>query len=178
MIERTLICYGTRYETTTSIVEEMVRAIEELGKTVDVVNLKRSKPSAQPEEYDLVIIGSGIQAGQWTKEPLKFIENNIEQLAKTKTAIFVVCGYAASEEKCGEAQTDFLDAIVEKYPGFSPTSTGLFPGMFDFKKYNFAMRALVKRIVKGQLPPGEKVPEKVDYRDWELVRNWVTELVQ
>ncbi|MGY5854827.1 MAG: flavodoxin domain-containing protein [Candidatus Thorarchaeota archaeon] len=178
MTAQILICYGTRYGSTAEVAEDLAKTAQDLGKQVEVVNLKKNNPQKSPHEYDLVVVGSGIQAGQWTKEPLKFIKNNLESLSQTKVALFVVCGYAASEDKCDTAQTDFLDKIAENHPGLNPVSTGLFGGVFDTKKYNFAVRALVKSMIKKELPPGEEVPEKLDQRDWNQIREWITKLVQ
>jgi menaquinone-dependent protoporphyrinogen oxidase len=178
MTKRVLIGYGSRYGSTAETAEEMTKTAKEAGVQVDLVNLKKETPPSSLQDYDLVVIGSGIMGGRWTKEPLKFIEANIHALSQTKVALFVVCGYAASPDKCDMAQREFLDKIAEQYPGLSPISTGLFPGVFDFKKYNFAVRALVKRIAKQELEPGEEVPEKIDHRDWNLVRDWITGLVK
>ncbi len=177
MTDKILICYGSRYGTTTEVVQEMSRTAEELGASVKTVFLKKEKPPTDLHEYDLVIIGSGIQAGRWTKEPLNFIKNNLENLSRTKVALFVVCAYAGDSNKYDEAQLLFLDNIIEEYPGLSPVSSTLIGGVFEFSKYNFAVRALVKKIVKNQLPPGEEIPEKIDFRDWDQIRNWITELL-
>jgi len=178
MMNRVLIAYGTRYGTTTEVVQEMSSTARELGAHVDVVQLEKGTPFPTPEEYDLVIIGSGIRAGQWTKEPLEFIEQNLESLSKTKVALFVVSGYAGNPDKVAEAQAEYLDKMSENYPGLSPFSTALIGGMFEFKKYNLVVRALVKSIVKNQLPPGEKIPEKIDFRDWDMIRDWIKGIIQ
>lgn len=178
MTSKVLICYGSRYGTTTEVVQEMVKTAEDLGVKMDTVFLKKEKPPSSFDEYDLVIIGSGIQAGRWTKEPLDFIKKNIDSLSKTKVALFVVSGYAGNPEKSDEAQTLYLDNIIEEYPGLSPISNALIGGVFEFNKYNFAVRALVKRIVSSQLPPGEEIPEKIDFRDWEKIRDWIRQLLQ
>ena len=128
------ICYGSRYGTTTEVVQEMAKTAEEKGAHVELVDLKRMKLSSSLEEYDLIIIGSGIQANRWTKEPLKFIEENLKILSNQKVALFVVCGDAGNPDRVEIAQTDYLDAIIAKYPSLSPVSTGLFTGMFDFKR--------------------------------------------
>lgn len=178
MTDRVLIGYGSRYGTTTEIAEAMAKTAQEAGVQVDLVNLKKETPPSPLQNYDLVVIGSGIQAGRWTKEPLEFIKNNITALSENKVAIFVVCAYAASPDKCDFAQSEFLDKIVEEYPNLAPISTGLFPGAFDFSKYNFAMRALVKRMVKQEIEPGQEVPKKIDFRDWKMVNEWITKLVK
>jgi menaquinone-dependent protoporphyrinogen oxidase len=178
MISKMLICYGSRYGTTTEVVQEMAKTAQELGVNTETVFLKKEKAPSNFQEYDLVLIGSGIQAGQWTKEPLNFIKNNLDSLSKQKVAIFVVCGNAGSPEKCDEAQLLYLDKMSEKYPGLAPVSTALIGGVFDFKKYNFAVRTLVKSIVKAQMPPSEELPEKIDFRDWDKIRDWIRQLLQ
>jgi menaquinone-dependent protoporphyrinogen IX oxidase len=178
MTGKMLICYGSRYGTTTEVVQEMAKKAQELGVNSEMVFLKKEKPSSEIQEYDLVLIGSGIQAGQWTKEPLNFIKNNLDSLTKQKVALFVVCGNAGNPEKCDEAQLLYLDNISEKYPGLSPVSTALIGGVFDFSKYNFAVRTLVKSIVKAQMPLGEELPEKIDFRDWDKIRGWIQQLLQ
>ncbi len=172
------ICYGSRYGTTTGIVQEMAKTAEEVGASIEVVELKRNKLAQSVHEYDLILIGSGIQAGRWTKEPLKFIEENLESLSNCKVALFVVCGDAGNPALCDKAQADYLDTITAQYPTLSPVSTGLFGGMFDFKRYNFVTRSLVKSIVKKRTPKGEEVPEIMDFRDWDKIREWTTNVVQ
>jgi menaquinone-dependent protoporphyrinogen oxidase len=155
----------------------MSKTAKELGAQVDVVNLEKGIPFPAPEDYDLVIIGSGIRVGQWKKEPLEFIEQKLEPLSRTKVALFVVSGYAGNPDKVAQAQAEYLDSMPEKYPGLSPISTALIGGVFEFKKYNLVIRALVKNIVKSQMPPGEEIPEKIDFRDWDMIHDWIKQLV-
>ena len=177
MTRNLLICYGTRYGSTAEVAEKMAETAQEIGVTVDLVDLKRNKIPERIQDYDLIVIGSGIMGGRWTKEPLKFIKDNLEVLSRTKIAIFVVCGFAASEDKCETAQVEYLDNFSVEFPGLSPVLTGLFAGVFDFKKYSFPVRALVKRMIKQQIPPGEEFPDKIDYRNWDKICEWMTGLV-
>jgi menaquinone-dependent protoporphyrinogen oxidase len=178
MTNKVLICYGTRYGSTTEVVREMSETAKELGAHVDVVNLEKATSFPKPEEYDLVIVGSGIRAGQWKKEPLEFIKQNLESLSRTKVALFVVSGYAGDPDKVNEAQAEYLDSMPEKYPGLSPISTALIGGVFEFKKYNLVIRALVKSMLKSNMTPGEELPEKIDFRDWDMIQDWIKQLLQ
>lgn len=177
MTERVLICYGTRKGTTTEMAEEMAATMKESGALVDVINLKEEEIPNQVNHYDLIVIGSSINIGNWTKHPLEFIKNNIETLAQKRVALFVVCMDAAYETKCEEAQTNYLDKIVEENPGLKPVSTALIPGKIDFKQHNFVVRRLLKGIISKEIPPGEEIPEVVDFRDIDKVREWARSLV-
>jgi menaquinone-dependent protoporphyrinogen oxidase len=178
MMKKVLIVYGTRYGSTAEVVQDMSNTARKLGVQVETVNLEKETPHSNPEDYDLVIIGSGIRAGQWTKQPLEFIEKNLDSLSRTKVALFVVSGYAGNPNKVAEAQAEYLDAMPERYPGLSPISTALIGGVFEFKKYNLVVRALVKSMIENQMPSEEEVPEKIDFRDWDMIHNWIEELVQ
>ena len=175
MADKILVCYGTRYGSTAEVATEIGKTIQELGVTADVVDLKKGK--VQPSGYDLVVIGSGIQAGKWTKEALGFIARHKDALAETKVALFVVCASAGTPDGCVIAQTEYLDKIAASFPFLNVATTGLFGGVFDFKKYSAPVRMIVKNIVKKQTPDG-KVPEKIDMRDWDKVRAWAKSIAE
>jgi menaquinone-dependent protoporphyrinogen oxidase len=63
---KTLIVYGTRYGTAAEIAEEIGKVIESEGLEVDLVD-SRSLKDCDVSLYDLVILGSGIKIGKWTK---------------------------------------------------------------------------------------------------------------
>ena len=157
--------------------EAIASTIKESGAAVDTVNLKKEKIPAQIEDYDLIVVGSGIMAGNWTKQPIEFLKKNIDTLSKKKVALFAVCMYAASEDKCDEAQTEFLDKIVEDNPGLNPVSTALIPGKIDLKQHNFVVRKMLKSVLSKEVPQGEEMPEVMDFRDMEKVHEWASSLV-
>ncbi|MEN6292997.1 MAG: flavodoxin domain-containing protein, partial [Methanobacterium sp.] len=67
---KVLIVYGTRYGTAAEIAEEIRKVIEREGIEVDLVDSKGIKNYDIPP-YDMVIMGSGIKIGKWTKGSLK-----------------------------------------------------------------------------------------------------------
>ncbi|MFX0045721.1 MAG: flavodoxin domain-containing protein [Candidatus Hermodarchaeota archaeon] len=178
MTQRVLVGYGSRYGSTAEVAQEMRNVLQELGAHVDLVNLRKDTPPGDLQSYDLVVLGSGIQAGRWTKEPLQFIKKNLDGLSRIKVALFVVSGYAANPENHETVQSEYLDKIVEENPGLNPVATAFFAGVFDFAKYNFAVRRLIKSIVKNQIGPDEEVPEKIDSRDWDQIRGWTAGLLE
>jgi len=40
-------------------------------------------------DYDLVVVGSGIQINKWTREPEDFLKKHKKELAAKKLALFV-----------------------------------------------------------------------------------------
>jgi menaquinone-dependent protoporphyrinogen IX oxidase len=156
----------------------MANTFREMGINADAIDLKKGAKELFLDDYDLVILGSGIMAGRWSKEPLKFIKSNLHALLEKRVALFVVCAYAANPEMCDTVQTQFLDKVVEKYPGFSPVSTAYFGGVVDFDKYNFAVRKVMEAMARRMAGPDEEIPRRTDLRDWDKIREWTKSLVQ
>ncbi|TFG13425.1 nitric oxide synthase [Candidatus Thorarchaeota archaeon] len=176
MSKHVLIAYGTRYGSTAEISERMGEIFTEKGMKTEVRDLKKDGTPTDLDEYDLVVVGSGILAGRWTKEPLKFLEQNKEKLAEKSVALFVVSAYAADSEKHDRVYEDYLVSVAEDLKPISPVSMGFFGGVIDFSKYNFAVRILMKRMVSSNAGDRE-VSEYMDLRDWEEIESWAKSLV-
>lgn len=176
MNDKILVCYGTRYGSAGEIAENIGEILRNRGATVDIINLKKSKVK-NLETYDLVVVGSGIQMGKWTKEPLKFIKKNIIILSRKKVALFVSCMTATKPESCNQARRNYLDNIAADFPEIIPISMGLFGGLIDTSKGNIMTKAIMQTLAKSFAEEGEESSERVDLRDWEQIRIWTEGLI-
>jgi len=169
---KALVVYGSRYGTAAEIAEEIARVIREEGIKVDLVDAKSIK-DGDVSPYDLVVVGSGIKMGKWTKQPLKFIKKNKESLASRKVAIFVSCGSANEEKTRPEGQKKYLDEVAQKNLMNPPVATGLFGSVYDPEAkhgfmYNFYMRFVKQEMEEKGIDP----TKRHDYRDWDEIRSW------
>ncbi len=176
MTKQALIAYGTRYGSTAEVAERIGEALSEKGLTVTVLNTKEESAPTNLIDFDLVIVGSGILAGRWTKEPIEFLKENKSVLADKDVALFVVCAYAANPKTRDDAFQNYLVDVGRDLDSITPISLGFFGGVIDFSKYNFAVRALMKRMVKSTTGD-EEVSEFMDLRDWEKIESWAKSLV-
>ena len=172
---KVLIVYGTRYGSTAEISDEMAKALGQGGVDVDVVNAKGGKVE-NPGEYDLVLVGSGIKMGKWTREPLKFLERNEEALSDTPIALFVSCGSAEKPEELDKARTEYLDDVGNKFPGLRIVAKGLFGGKYD-PSSGFMMRMVMKGLREDLEKKGLDPDGPYDFRDWDAIKAWAVELV-
>ena len=78
-MSKALIVYGTRYGAAASTSEEIAKILRQEGLEVRVVNAKEEKIK-DIAEYDLVIVGSGIQFNKWTGEPEDFLKKFQKEL--------------------------------------------------------------------------------------------------
>jgi menaquinone-dependent protoporphyrinogen oxidase len=182
---KALIVYGTRYGATEMTSEEIAETLRQEGFKVSVVNAKKDK-IRDITDYELVIVGSGIQINRWTKEPEKFLKKYQKQLAKKKVALFVCCGSAQpldeKEDKAASienARTKYLEEKAAKY-GLQPIALGLFGGVYNFNKMGWFFRKTMS-AVKPQLEEAgvkQTEPGLYDTRDMDAIRGWAKELAQ
>jgi menaquinone-dependent protoporphyrinogen oxidase len=169
---KALIVYGTRYGTATEIAEEIGRVIKEEGIEVDVKDA-RSLKNIDLSLYQLVVVGSGIKMGKWTKKSLKFLQDNKEALATRKVAIFVTCGAANEEKNRAEGQEKYLDQVAEKNLINKPVATGLFGSKYDPNAQHGLMYKFTMKFIKKDLEKqGIDTSQPIDYRDWDEIRAW------
>ena len=182
---KALIVYGTRYGATASTSEEIAEILRKEGFDVRVVNAKEDKVK-DITEYDLVIVGSGIKIGKWTKEPEKFLKKYQNELTKKKVALFVCCGSTQpldeEEEKSKsieDARTKYLEEKAAKY-NLQPVALGLFGGVYDFNKMSWFFRKTMSAVKPKLEEAGfkETKPGLYETRDLNAIRGWAKELAQ
>ncbi|HOI39261.1 MAG TPA: flavodoxin domain-containing protein [Methanobacterium sp.] len=169
---KALVAYGSRYGTAAEIAEEIAGVMREEEIEVDLADVKSVK-DGDVSPYDLVVVGSGIKMGKWTKQSLKFLKKNKEALASRKVAIFVSCGSANEEKTRPEGQKKYLDEVAQKNLINPPVATGLFGSVYDPEAkhgfmYNFYIRFAKKEMEEQGIDPNKRQ----DYRDWDGIRSW------
>ena len=180
---KTLIAFGSRYGATVGTSDEIAKILRGEGFDVKVANLKDEKVK-DISEYDLIVVGSGMQMGKWTGEAEDFLKKFQKEFAPKKVALFVSSMKSVSER---EGKTDDLEKArkidledkVAKY-NLQPIALGFFGGVLDFNKMNFIMRRTFG-FIKPQLQKDgfkEVQPDVYELRDWEEIRTWAKELSQ
>jgi len=182
---KALIAYGTRYGATASTSEDIAEVLRQEGLDVNVVNLKDDKVK-DITDYELVIVGSGIQINKWTKEPEKFLDKFQKELAKNKVALFVCCGSTQpldeKEDKTasiGNARTKYLEEKAAKY-NLQPIALGLFGGVYNFNKMSWFFRKTMSAVKPKLEEAGfkETEPGLYDTRDLNAIRGWAKEVAE
>lgn len=133
---KTLIVYSTRHGCTEKCATKMQQHLN--GET-KLVNLKNSKV-IHLDDYNTIIIGGSIHAGQIQKRVKKFCEQHLDTLKKKKVGLFICC-----MEEGETAQKELHDAFPDELIAHA-TATGIFGGEFNFEKMNFIERAIVKKV--------------------------------
>lgn len=184
MAKKVLIVYGTRYGATESTSKEIVKVLGEKGIGVQLINAKKERVKSV-SQYDMVIVGSGMQMARWTGAAASFLNKFQKELANKKLAIFVSSGAKAllihqkKTDEVEKARKQYLEDKAAKY-NLRPFSTTVFGGVWDFNKMFF----LFRKALSGEKPKIEAAgfkeirPGLYDTRDWENIRKWAGEMAE
>jgi menaquinone-dependent protoporphyrinogen IX oxidase len=181
-MSKVLIVYGTRYGAAASTSEEIAKIFRQQGLDTRVVNTKEEKVK-DIADYDLVMVGSGIQINRWTSEPEKFLKKFQKELTKKKVALFVCCGSASqtTADQAGDIEKTkrkYLDEKAAKY-GLQPVALGFFGGVYNYNKVPWwAKKAMEADRPRVEAAYKEIQPGIYDTRDWTAIRSWTKELAQ
>jgi menaquinone-dependent protoporphyrinogen oxidase len=173
---KALVIFGTRWGGTIPIAQKIGETLKDEGYQPTIANAKENLPEVEP--YDLVIVGSSISMGTWTKETKKFIQKNAAKLKHKKFACFVSCGMVLRQEGHEKALHDYLTNVA-KGTGLNPISCGVFGGLLDFKKsHGFLGNFFVNSSKKKLKEMGVDTTKPYDFRNWDEIKSWTKELTK
>ncbi|HTY74637.1 MAG TPA: flavodoxin domain-containing protein [Candidatus Nanoarchaeia archaeon] len=179
---KALIVYGTRTGTTANTSEVIAETLRQVGCEVKIVDAKKERVQSL-SEFDLIIVGSGIQMGKWTSEPENFIKKHQKELATKRVALFVSCG-GANPLSEGEKRTKEYNNGKQKYLqdkatefGLKPIALGYFGGCYNFGKMSWFFKKTLSSIKPQLESAGYKESSNgYDLRNLDEIRNWAKEL--
>ena len=180
-MSKALVVYGTRTGTAAITAQDIAQTLHKQGIEAKVLNAKKEKVQSITE-YDLIVVGSGIQMGRWTGEPEDFLKKFQKGLAAKKVALFVNCGSAAEKlnpdkpEIAANAKIKYLEEKAAKY-NLNCVSLGLFGAIYNFNTMSWIMKKGMENE-RPKLAASYKETEAgvYDTRDIEAIQKWTQEL--
>jgi menaquinone-dependent protoporphyrinogen oxidase len=158
-----LVTYASKAGSTGDVAEAIGKTLAESGAQVDV-RLMKDVNDLTP--YRAVVAGSAIRRGRWLQDAMHFVETYQAPLAQKPFAAFLVCMTLAHSTT--DASRQEVAAYLEPVRALvKPASEGLFAGALDYSKLTM-IDGLMMRAVGGDQPG--------DYRDWNAIRAWATDL--
>jgi menaquinone-dependent protoporphyrinogen oxidase len=153
-----LVTAASKHGATTEIARVIAESLREAGLTVDLRDLNETP---DPATYDVVVLGSAIYAGRWLDPARSFVERHGAALAQRPTWIF-------SSGPVGDPPLPAGDPpeTVAMADRLSARGYRTFGGRLERSELGFVERAITRAL---------KAPEG-DFRDWEEVRAWATEI--
>ena len=159
MNKRILVTYATRAGSTVEVAAAIGEALSKRGFAVDVKPVKE-KPSLA--NYQAVLMGSAIRAGNWLPEAVDFVKTNQQALNKMPAALFTVhMNNTGDDDASRAARLAYLQTVR---PLLNQAEEIYFAGKMDFARLSFLDRLIVTIMARGI---------EADRRDWNKIRNWV-----
>lgn len=165
-MSKILLAYASRHGATAEIAEHIAQVLRDVDLHVDLYDLKAKDDGPNLTEYDAVVLGSAIYAGQWMGAAAKFLRENVIELTKRPTWLF-------SSGPIGEGDASeildgfvFPEALQPLADEIQAQSVVLFHGKLDMDDLSFGERVMV-RMVKA--PTG-------DSRNWQIITTWAQDI--
>ncbi|MBI0583136.1 MAG: flavodoxin domain-containing protein [Methanomassiliicoccus sp.] len=174
----TLIAFGTEFGSTEKVALEIASVLRKNGHRAEVMDLREHR-DIDLERYGLVVIGSGIVCGSWSKEALRFLEMNSMVLREKRLAMFACCGdLMLDPSRKDEYRRRYLQDVADRY-GLRPVRVGLFGGVLDFSKHSYLVKGILdggRDSSRGLERRGIDPKAPYDLRDWNAIRKWASDL--
>ena len=165
MGEKVLVAYASKCGSTAEVAAEIGRVLGAAGTPVDVRPLSSV---GDLSGYRAVALGSAVRAGSWLPEASGFLKSHQSSLAKVPTAVFTVCMTLQDPTPANvEVVRGYVAKALAGAPEVNPVDVGLFAGVVDYKRLNFALGLILKYFIKS--PEG-------DFRDWPAIRDWAEKM--
>jgi len=163
-MSRALIIYASSHGQTREVAYRIATRLHRQAFTVVVADTGDPVHLPPPAGFDLVIVGSRIQFGRHASSVIAYLHQYREQLEATATAFFSVSMAAANG---GDDPNGYLATMFERI-GWRPPVAGAFGGALKYRRYNFLLRYVMKRIA---LAGGHTTDTSRDhvYTDWARV---------
>jgi len=161
MDERFLVTYASQTGVTASVAEAIGEVLGEKGAWVDV---RPVDDVDDVSDYQAVVVGSAIRAGQWLPRARKFIGAHQKSLVGMPVAAFLTC--MTLQEDTPENRQEVAGYMTSVREQLDLVDEGLFAGAMFPEKLPVIFRLLVKMMGS----------EAADCRDWDAIRAWANDV--
>ena len=157
---KVLVAYATRSGASEDIARAIADVVRNGAHDVTVVDLaEKPEPDA-----DLIVVGSGVNAGAFYPEAISWLARHTERLRGTKVAVFNACLNAADPAKRAESLA-YNKVAVDRIGTIASES---FAGRFAPARVGWFRRTFLKTMQQ----------EPRDLVDTDAARAWAVELLR
>lgn len=167
-----LILYASHFGQTQKIAMKIADRLRELGAHVDPVNADTANPPS-PGIYDVVVLGSRVERGAHAMAIREYIDKYHSTLQRMPTAFFSVSMAAASPGATSDPD-GYMTSMFDKL-AWRPTRAAVFAGGLPYRKYNWLLRFIMKRISQSA---GHTTDTSRDHEftNWNAVREFADDI--
>ena len=160
-----LVAYASKYGSTAEIARRISRILKEEGHQVQ---LRNASEVGQVAEFDAVVLGSAVYAGQWRKPAVELMLSSESSLSNIPVWFF--SSGPTGEGKPAELMNgwEFPDSLEQAARRIEPRSIEFFHGVLDPEQLSLPEKLIVKGL---GAPLG-------DFRNWEKIEAWANSIAK
>jgi menaquinone-dependent protoporphyrinogen oxidase len=170
------ILYGSNEGHTVKVAKHIVQTIQDDGQNAEAFNLKSLPNNFDLSQYDAVMVGASIHAGNYQTYVSNWVRDNLNSIRSLPNAFFSVC--LTQKDTDFDSQTEVRNYIASfsQLTGWEPDTIGSFAGALPYTEYGFFKRFLMKQIV-GQQGDDSDTSRDYDYTDWHQVGEFARQFI-
>ena len=160
-----IVVFESRHGQTEKIARRLAAVLASLG--VDAEALPLAAVRRRPLTAELVVVGSPVHAGKHLPGTVAFVRERRAELERGLSAFFSV-SLARTRDP---AEADGYVAALLAETGWKPLRSAAFAGALPYRRYNFLMRWMMRRISASH--GGETDTSRDhEYTDWGEVERF------
>jgi len=164
MQKKILIAYATKTGSTQEVAEKVAATLHESGLEVEIQPIRNVRTL---EGYGAVVLGAPLYMFHWHKYALNFLTRFRKVFeGGLPIAIFAGGPIGKGDEKEWQEVRNQIDKELGRFPWLKPVDVEIVGGKFDPSKLSFPMNLL----------PAMKQAPGTDFRDWNAIRAWASNL--
>jgi menaquinone-dependent protoporphyrinogen oxidase len=171
-----LVIFHSKYGQTEKIARRIGDSLRSREVAVEVISVDKFDKTTPVASFDMIVVGAPIYAEHYSKEIARFIEDHRAELGAKSSVFFSVSlsSYGNQDQKrdAERCASEFLGKT-----GWSPRLVGYFAGALPYRKYNWLIRWLMKRMVR-KAGGDTDTSKNHEYTDWEQVDKFATDLFE
>jgi len=174
-MKKIAIVVATQYGQTTKIAERIAAVLRGRGHSVRTFTLIKRKDIERFDEFDAVVVGGPVYAGKFPGPLMKWTKKHADQLQQKPTAFFSVSLNAADKRPAARKEDIRLISKFLDETGLKAKVTASLIGALHYRKYNFLIRWLLRRISKSANGPTDTSRDH-ELTDWLAVEAFAGEI--